>query len=80
MLQRPTDLRPCVNNFNVKYFRFVLKSKHQLSVARCLAISILQNGKSGVVGSLSQARGFGNLFERVSQRRDVQQGAVEILL
>lgn len=84
MLQMPTDIRPCVNNLIVKYFKFVLKSKHQSSLARCLAIAILQNGEAGIVGRVGGQGdySFVNLFERLSQvqRRGVQQGAVKILV
>lgn len=60
MLRRPTDIRPCVNNLIVKYFKFILKSKCQPFLAHCLAIAILQNGKSGVVGK-ARAGGWGTV-------------------
>jgi len=58
MIWRPTDIRPSVNNLIVKYFKIVLKSKHQPFVACCLAVAILQNGKAGLVAKVGvQCRG-----------------------
>lgn len=62
MLQRPSDLRPCGNNFNVKYLRFVLKSKHQPSVAPLPCLFHPQNAKSGLVGSQGPV-GLGTCLE-----------------